>query len=146
MHFELVEQLWAGHVEGGYDCTFLDDAIDGCGFEILSLNSLVISHENGDSRHRSEMCTLYIREHADQFKVIRHRPAADLIRKDLRLTVDNPEDLVVCRNIYARFKDRAPRIPVTEIISHLDEKPELRALVAPFTELGYSSMYVWKQS
>jgi spore coat polysaccharide biosynthesis protein SpsF len=146
MHFELVEDLWREHVAGGYDCTFLDDAIDGCGFEILSLRSLQQSHARGDARHRSELCTLYIREHPCEFKVGRHRPPEDLIRNDLRLTVDNPEDLVVCRNIYARFKNQAPRIPVSEIVMHLDKNPQLKALVAPFTELGYSSMYVWKQS
>jgi len=146
MHFELVEELWREHVSGGYDCTFLDEAVDGCGFEILSLGSLEQSHAGGDARHRSELCTLYIREHPGEFKVVRHRPPEALIRKDLRLTVDNPEDLVVCRNVYARFKDRAPRIPVSEIVAHLDENPQLKELTAPFTGLGYSSMYVWKQS
>jgi len=146
MHFELVEQLWREHVEGGYDCTFLDEAVDGCGFEILSLRSLEQSHERGDARHRSELCTLYIREHPCEFKVARHRPPEPLTRNDLRLTVDNPEDLVVCRNVYARFKDQAPRIPVSAIVVHLDENPHLKALVAPFTELGYSSMYVWNKS
>lgn len=145
MHFELIEELWAGHVDGGYDCTLLDEAVDGCGFEILSLKSLEISHENGDSRHRSEMCTLYIREHPAQFKIMRQRPPAALARKDMRLTVDNPEDLVVCRNIYAHFKRSAPRIPVPAIIAYLDDNPELKALVAPYTELGYSRMYIWKQ-
>jgi spore coat polysaccharide biosynthesis protein SpsF len=146
MHFELVEPLWREHVAGGFDCTFLDEAVDGCGFEILSQRSLERSHDNGESKHRSELCTLYIREHPDEFKVVRHRPLQTLIRKDLRLTVDNPEDLVVCRSVYARFKDRAPRIPVAEIVPYLDENPALKALTAPFTELGYSSMYVWKQS
>jgi spore coat polysaccharide biosynthesis protein SpsF len=145
MHFELVERYWEMHVGGEYECTFLDDAVDGCGFEILSLESLEQSHARGDQRHRSEFCTLYIREHLDDFKVIRHNPDRSLIRKDLRLTVDNPEDLVVCRKIYSHFKKYAPRIPVGSILGFLDENPELKALVAPFTDLGYSTMYVWKQ-
>lgn len=144
MHYELVDQLWRVHVEGGYDCTFLDQAVDGCGFEILSLKSLERSHRNGEARHRSEFCTLYIRENPEQFKVIRHLPPEHLIRKDLRLTVDNPEDLVVCRKVYAYFKSYAPRIPIHKIIEYLDENPELKLLVAPFTEVGYSSMYVWR--
>jgi spore coat polysaccharide biosynthesis protein SpsF len=146
MHFDFVEQLWQVHVDGKYDCTFLDQAIDGCGFEILSLQSLEQSHQNGEARHRSELCTLYIRENPDQFRAIRHLPPAELIRKDLRLTVDNPEDLVVCRKIYAHFKSFAPRVPIPEIIKYLDDNPELKALVAPFTEVGYSSMYVWRKT
>lgn len=146
MHFELVERMWEEHLTESADCTFLDEAVDGCGFEILSQAALERSHRNGDERHRSELCTLYIREHPEEFSVIRRQPPEELIRKDLRLTVDNPEDLVVCRSVYARFKERAPRIQIDEVVAYLDENPELKALVAPFTELGYSSMYVWKQS
>jgi spore coat polysaccharide biosynthesis protein SpsF len=145
IHFELVDHLWSRHVEGGHDCSFLDDAVDGCGFEILSLQSLEVSHERGEERHRSELCTLYIREHLKEFSVIRHQPPPELIRKDLRLTVDNPEDLVVCRKIYAHFRSSAPRIPVHEVVAYLDDNPNLKALVAPFTEIGYSSMYIWRQ-
>ena len=145
MHFELIEELWTKHLAGAYDCTFLDEAVDGCAFEILSLESLEHAHARGDTRHRSELCTLYIRQHLNEFKVIRHRPIQSLIRKDLRLTVDNPEDLVVCRKVYARFKELAPRIPVCEIIEYLDQDPDLKLLVAPFTDVGYSSMYIWEK-
>jgi spore coat polysaccharide biosynthesis protein SpsF len=144
MHFELVDQLWRDHLKGGYDCTFLDQAVDGCGFEILTLESLERSHLNGEARHRSELCTLYIRENPEQFKVNLHLPPEHLIRKDLRLTVDNPEDLVVCRKVYANFKSITPCIPIHMIIKYLDENPELKLLVAPFTEVGYSSMYIWR--
>ena len=142
LYFEPVESLWARHCEEQADATFLDDIIDGCGFEIISRQALETSHQRGEAKHRSELCTLYLRENSDQFEIIMVEPPAALIRKDLRLTVDNPEDLAICRIVYGAFHDLAPRIPVAEIVKFLDQNPNLIELVAPFTEVGYSTMYV----
>ena len=123
----------------------MDDIIDGCGFEIISQRALEDSHSKGEQKHRSELCTLYIREHIKDFKVIKASPPKELIRKDLRLTVDNPEDLAVCRVIYGAFKDLAPKIPVSDVVRFLDANPKLIEMIAPFTEAGYTTMYRWGQ-
>ena len=65
-----------------------------------------------------------------------------LYRKDLRLTVDNPEDLVVCRKVYSEFKNLAPQIPLEKIIDFLDQSHDLIQLTYPLTEEGYKSMYL----
>ena len=142
LYFDPVTELWEKHQLENADATFMDDVIDGCGFEILSLKALKISHDKGSKKHRSELCTLYIRENHEQFKIIKAKPPQYLIRKDLRLTVDNPEDLSVCRAVYAKFKDFAPRIPVARVVEFLDQNPKLKELIAPFTEAGYSTMYL----
>ncbi len=141
LYFEQVEQLWRQHQEEKADATFMDDVIDGCGFEIISLKALEVSHAKGEKKHRSEFCTLYIREHRETFKILKPQLPEELVRKDLRLTVDNPEDLAVCRIVYGRFKELAPRIPVAEIVKFLDANPDLIKLIAPFTEIGYATMY-----
>ena len=142
LYFEPVRDLWKKHQAEFADATFMDDVIDGCGFEILSLKALEKSHANGQSKHRSELCTLYIRENHSQFRIIKAQPPQELIRKDLRLTVDNPEDLALCRIVYSKFKSFAPKIPVPEIVKFLDANPKLIELTAPFTEQGYSTMYL----
>jgi spore coat polysaccharide biosynthesis protein SpsF len=68
-------------------------------------------------------------------------PPKELIRKDLRLTVDNPEDLAVCRIVYSVFKEYAPKIPVAKVVSFLDANPKLIEWISPYTEAGYSTMY-----
>jgi len=141
-YFETDESMWKRHVDGSNDATFLEDIIDGCGVEIIKLEAFEKAHNQGESRHRSELCTLYIRENIDQFKIERIQPPTEMIRQDLRLTVDNPEDLVVCRKIYMEFKEVAPLIPVSEIVKYLDKHPDLIQLMAPFTDQGYSSMYL----
>lgn len=143
LYFEPVSDLWRSHQAEQADATFMDDIIDGCGFEIISLRALEESHAKGETKHRSELCTLYIREHHQDFKIIKAAPPAELIRKDLRLTVDNPEDLAVCRIVYGAFKNFAPKIPVQEIVKFLDAHPGLIELVAPYTETGYATMYRW---
>jgi len=139
--FEYVEALWDRHKKEEADATFFDDVIDGCGFEIITLKALEKSHTKGDDRHRSELCTLYIREQHHSFKTIRPKAPEELNRMDLRLTVDNPEDLAVCRIVYNAFRDQAPKISVTEIIKFLDRNPKLIEHIAPYTEIGYATMY-----
>lgn len=142
LYFDAVDDLWRRHQEERADATFMDDVIDGCGFEIITQKALEKSHVNGEIKHRSELCSLFIREHHELFKIIRPEPAIEVVRKDLRLTVDNPEDLAVCRIVYGAFKELAPRIPVTEVVKFLDASPKLIELIAPYTDIGYSTMYI----
>ncbi|MBT4764594.1 acylneuraminate cytidylyltransferase [bacterium] len=142
LYFDLIDEAWTQHVESNNDATFLDDIIDGCGFEILSLDALKISHNEGEDRHRSELCTLYIRENKNQFKLGYIDPPEKLARKDMRLTVDYPEDLVVCRAVYEHFKSFEPNIPLLDVVDFLDRNPQLLSLTSPFCEEGYKTMYL----
>ena len=144
--YNFIEQAWDQHVKTDCDATFYDDVVDGCGFEIIKLEALKKSHKNGDSRHRSELCTLYMRENATNFNLIKFNSSACYSRKDLRLTVDNPEDLILCKAIYKNFIDLAPKIPLDKIIEFLDMNPDLISLTKPFTEIGYESMYIWNEN
>ena len=142
LYFEEVDAYWEKYSALNLDALFMEPIIDGCGFEIISLNALKTSHMNGSVKHRSEMCSLYIREHAESFKIQKVEPPKIFQRYDLRLTVDNPEDLVVCRHIYQALSQQAPRIPLHEIVGFLDRNPDLIRLVAPFAESGYKTMYL----
>ena len=131
-YFDPLPEAWRRHVANDHDVTAVTDVPDGAGFEILAMRALTTSHARGDRRHRSELCTLYIREHLDQFRVDALDVPPDVRRLDLRLTVDYPEDRIVCRRVYERFKDSAPRIPLRDIVEYLDASPELLALVRPY--------------
>jgi len=131
-YFEAVAEVWRRHVANANDVTVVDGLPDGCNFEIFTLEALERSHARGNRRHRSELCSLYIREHRDEFKVEAVPVPTDLQRGDLRLTIDYPEDLIVCRRVYEGLKAHAPRIPLERIIAVLDGDPGLRALIAPY--------------
>lgn len=135
-------KLWKKHVHFNYDATFLDNIIDGCGYEIINLRSLKISHKLGTSKHRSELCTLYIRENLEKFKVNKVSPEDILCRKDLRLTVDYPEDLIVCREVYKFIiKNKMKSLNLKKIVNFLDKRKELKKLINPFVISGYRNMY-----
>ena len=131
-YYEVVEDVWRRHVEAGNDVTTFDGVPAGSFFEIYSLEALKRSHRLGNARHRSEYCSLYVREHLKDFQVEVLPIPPELERLDLRFTVDYPEDLVVCRRVYEQFKAQAPRLPLRDIIRYVDSQPQLKALVAPY--------------
>jgi spore coat polysaccharide biosynthesis protein SpsF len=131
-HLEPLPEVWRRHVDGGNDLTVIDGVPEGTHFEIYQLAALEWSHDRGDERHRSELCSLYIREHRDEFQVEVVPVPERLRRLDLRLTIDYPEDLIVCRRVYAALRSHAPRIPLSEIVAVLDADADLRALAAPY--------------
>lgn len=130
--FEALPDVWRRHRERGNDITVIDPLPEGTNFEIYRLEALEHSHRNGQDEHRSEMCSWYARQNADEFAIDVVAPPALLQRTDLRLTVDYPEDLILCREVYRAFEQSAPLIPLEKIIEFVDEHPELQSLVSPF--------------
>lgn len=141
-YIEAIPEAWRKHVDEDFDCTFLDNLPDGSGFELHQLKTLMYAHAEGQKKHRSELCSLYIRENKDSFKIQYVDIPAPIRRMDIRLTVDYPEDLVFCRRIYQEFKSLAPRIPLEKIIQFIDDNPELKKLVDPFVAEGLKTMHL----
>lgn len=140
LYHEPVADCWKKYREQELDALFMDEIIDGCGFEIISLAALRTAHEKGQDIHK-DACSLYIRENKQDFRVVKEIPPPHLVRRDLRLTVDYPEDLVVCRALYKAFIKDAPLFNISSMVTFLDAHPELKALTLPFAEAGYASMY-----
>lgn len=141
-YFEVIDKAWGEHVREGRDLTALDHLPDGSGFEIISLEAYKRSWERGQKKHRSELCSLYIRENKDEFKIGYVEVDQKIRRTDIRLTIDYPEDLVLCRAVYQKLNHFAPRIPLKQIIDFIDANPQLKALVDPFVEEGLKTMYL----
>ncbi|MEK6809741.1 MAG: N-acetylneuraminate synthase family protein [Nanoarchaeota archaeon] len=134
LYFEAVENAWSTHLKDGNDATVADNVTDSTNFEIIKLDTVKKAHAQGERRHRSELCSLYIRENPQQFKIKNIEIPKNLNRPDIRLSVDYPEDLVLCRAVYRQFKDQAPLVPIQEIIAYLDTRPDLLQLIAPFCD------------
>jgi spore coat polysaccharide biosynthesis protein SpsF len=141
-YFEAIEKAWENHVSSNIDLTTLDNLPDGSGFEMIKLEAYQRSWTEGDDRHRSELCSLYIRENKSKFNIFFVDIPDYLRRTDIRLTIDYPEDLVVCRKVYEAHKHKAPNIPLSDILMYLDENDQLLELVNPFVEEGLKTMYL----
>ena len=134
LYFEAIEKAWQIHIEEGNDATVADNVTDSTNFEIIRLDVLRKAHVQGERRHRSELCSLYIRENPGQFKIKMIEVPRNLNRPDIRLSVDYPEDLILCRAVYRHFKEKVPLVPIYEIIAYLDTRPDLLELIAPFCD------------
>ncbi|MBW2559308.1 MAG: acylneuraminate cytidylyltransferase [Deltaproteobacteria bacterium] len=117
------------HEEVGADYSGTMGLPDGAYYEIIRLDALKRSWNEGEERHRSELCTLFISEHPDRFVIERHDVPLELRRTDVRLTVDWPEDLIVMRGVYEGL-GLSPEEPhsLERIVGFLDEHPRLNAV------------------
>jgi spore coat polysaccharide biosynthesis protein SpsF len=131
--WEMLPDLWRRHVENDNEITVADCLPEGVAFEIYRLDALERCHKEGSDADRSEYVSAFPRQNQHRFRLEIVRPEPVLERMDLRLTVDYPEDLVVCRRVYEALASSGPRIPITEIVDYLDAHPETAALVAPYT-------------
>src|SRR3989338_5460101 len=130
--YDLLETAWEKHVKNSNDITVCDRLPEGLHFEIYTLESLERSHAKGSSRDRSEFCSNYPRSHQEEFKIEILLPPVEQQRMDLRVTVDYPEDLILCREIARFHGSQLPLLTPAQIIQFLDSRPDLKTLVAPF--------------
>jgi spore coat polysaccharide biosynthesis protein SpsF len=93
--------------------------------EVISHDALERSWERGNARHRSELMTLYIKEHPEEFKVVTVELPAGLYRPEYRLTVDEPEDVRLMQEIFGRLAAPGRRVTTREALSLLDREPAL---------------------
>jgi spore coat polysaccharide biosynthesis protein SpsF len=140
--FEYLDKAWSDHINSVVAISTLDHVPDGCGFEIIQKYALQESHQLGEDRHRSELCTLYIRENKDKYSVNYILPSVEDKRPDLRLTVDYPEDLIIARAVFDKLSNAGTTYPMlSEIISFLETRTDLISLVDCFVEDGMKTMY-----
>jgi spore coat polysaccharide biosynthesis protein SpsF len=132
--WEMVEEAWKSHVKSGNDITVTDFMPEGVNFEIYTLESLERSHRQARDEERSEFCSAYPRRVPEEFQIEVISPSANLRRPDLRLTVDYPEDLVLCRNIWSALKEHGPRIPIGDIVQWLDANPTKASIISEFVD------------
>ena len=142
IYFQKINLAWKKHLSANADTTMIKDVVDGVGFAIHTLDSLLISHKNGSSKHRSELCGLYIMENPKKFKIAKILPDKSLSRNDMRLTVDYPEDLVLCRKVFSKFKKDAPLIDVKKIVNFLDKNKAITTTVKKYLDKKFWKYYV----
>jgi spore coat polysaccharide biosynthesis protein SpsF len=121
--------IYMYHHNNNIDYSVTKGLPDGSYFEIISVNALKKSWDEGSKKHRSELCSLYIFENTDKFKLAQHNVPQHLRRNDIRLTVDWPEDLIVLRKVYEDLK-LSPEIKLDfeAVIKYLDENPRINAI------------------
>lgn len=126
---ETIEALVALHHERGADYTYVpgDALLMGILPEVVSVRALQASWDKGEARHRSELVTLYIKEHPGEFVVAAGALPDALYRPAYRLTVDEPDDVRLVQEIFARLAGDGRTVTTREAIALLDREPRLAA-------------------
>lgn len=125
--WEGIDDLIQKHVDKEYDLSSYANLPFGANFEIINLESLKVSHKNGNVSDK-EHCTSYIYKNPKKFKILKLKPGKILERPELRLTVDTPQDLWLARLIYAKLGKNGKPIQLEKIIKFLDKNPKIKKI------------------
>lgn len=96
----------------------------GTAVEVIKTETLHKTQQTANKAHHLEHVTPFIKEHPEQFLVVREKAVYDNPFKFMRLTVDTPEDLKLARIICDALYTGAP-FGIDEIINFLKTRPEL---------------------
>jgi spore coat polysaccharide biosynthesis protein SpsF len=98
--------------------------------EVIATRALEWSWTRGEPRHRSELVTLYIKENPAAFRIATAELPEGLYRPEYRLTVDEPEDVRLMQEVFARLDRPGHLVSTREAIALLDREPALAAINA----------------
>lgn len=124
---ETMERLVELHLQSGADYTYVpgDALLMGILSEVITRTALEQSWERGEPRHRSELVTLYIKEHPEQFRIKTLDLDPDLYRPQYRLTVDEKDDVLLVQELWKALATPGKHVTTREAIAYLDKNKAL---------------------
>lgn len=127
----VIDAVIADFTSGGADYvsnTLTPTYPDGVDVEVVRADALRWVAANSDDPHEHEHVTLGVYRRPEQFAVRNVAGAEDL--SDLRWTVDNPDDLVFVREVYATLYPANPAFELADVLALLDREPGLSRTTA----------------
>ncbi|HOE70135.1 MAG TPA: glycosyltransferase family protein [Brevefilum sp.] len=106
----------------------------GMDTEVVSFDNLARAWCEAEQKHEREHVMPYFYQQEGRFKVVLIDHEPDL--SHYRLTVDTPEDLALIQQIYEYF-ECTDEFSLDEIISLLEQRPDLAALNAGVVQKGF---------
>ena len=111
-------------VEAGADLSSITGIPLGTGVEVIKREALDTSYKESRTTYQYEHVTPFIKEHSELFSVQRHPVRLRNPHKDLRLTVDTPEDYELACIIYDALYKGEP-FSIRDVIEFVAENPEI---------------------
>lgn len=123
---EMLDFMVSEHIQHAAEYTYTEDFPVGTRCEVIDVAMLKWLHDNLQDPNSSEYMT-YMLNRPDKIKTLSVSSIdSKIIRPNLRLTVDTPEDLQLLERIYHHFNGMPPKL--AEIIHFLDAHSELLML------------------
>lgn len=96
----------------------------GVDTSVISSETLKIAYKNAELKAEREHVVLYIKKtHEEDFNLLNYKAKGKYNRPDIRITVDEKEDLELVREIISRIESRP--ITLEKVINILDNNPDL---------------------
>jgi spore coat polysaccharide biosynthesis protein SpsF len=129
---ETLEMLVALHRREEPDYTYVpgDALLMGILSEVISVTALTRAWDRGEPRHRSELVTMFIKEHPEEFRILPAALPEGLYRPEYRLTVDEAEDVALMQALFERLDAPGHVVSTREALLLLDREPSLPRLNA----------------
>jgi spore coat polysaccharide biosynthesis protein SpsF len=129
---ETLERLVELHHAQDGDYTYVpgDALLMGILSEVIATKALERAWDRGEARHRSELMTLYIKEHPAEFRIRTAALPEGLYRPQYRLTVDEPEDVALVQVLFERLSRPGHVVTTRAAIELLDGEPQLAEINA----------------
>lgn len=129
----IIDRLIEFHLTGDYDYSsnaILPTYPDGLDAEIMRFSALEKAWQEADDNASREHVTLYIYQHPQIFKIGVEQNSVDL--SHLRWTVDELADFELVEKIYQHYYLSNPKFETQDILSFLEECPELKTMNTTF--------------
>lgn len=130
---DVIDQLIRLHLKGGYDYTSNVEPPTyphGLDAEIMTRDALIRAWNEAVKPSEREHVTSYIRNNSQFFKTGNLCAAQDNSR--LRWTVDEPEDLLLIRQIYEALYPENPQFQTRDVLKYIKAHPDLAVINAKF--------------
>ena len=71
-YYDNLRETYESHCNNKYDFSMTINLPDGTAYEIVRLDALKRSWDDGGDEYRNELCSRYIFDHRDEFKIMQH--------------------------------------------------------------------------
>jgi spore coat polysaccharide biosynthesis protein SpsF len=124
---ETLTLLVERHLATNAEYTYVpgDALLMGILSEVIARPALERSWALGEARHRSELVTLFIKEHPEAFRITAVDLPPGLYRPKCRLTVDEEEDVRLMQILFERLSKPGHIVTTREALALIDREPEL---------------------
>lgn len=111
-------------IESGSDYYALVNLPLGSAVEVIKREALEEAHKMSDVAYQREHVTPYIKEHPELFSIERPPVSIKSRYRDVRLTVDTPEDYKLAGILYDNLYKDGP-FPLQDIFDFLEDNPDV---------------------
>ena len=122
---EINEYLLDSHFDCGADFTYAENATIGTAGEIINTSALKKIYKYFSNANYSEYMSWYFKNNPQIFKINKVILPKNFFRKNLRLTLDYKEDLIMLRKVFKLLNTQKSPYSIDQIFNITDKNKKI---------------------